>query len=150
GWCQKYWPEGEPRMTLVRLAERKSIITRVWQRHLSDTAISPELLQDEIDWVKDRLITSEQGYLEADRSGRGFGLNETMRARMFAAIRAYQAELHSRGLADYGDVPRRLWRVLVEGDARLPVYDFVLVDEAQFFAPIWFELIKRILNPKSG
>jgi hypothetical protein len=150
GWCQKYWPEGEPRVTLVRIGERKSIVARVWQRHLGDTAISPELLQDEIDWVKDHLITSEQGYLEADRSGRGFGLNETMRARMFAAIRAYQAELHSRGLADYSDVPRRLWRALVEGDVQFPVYDFVLIDEAQFFAPIWFELIKRMLNPKSG
>ena len=26
-------------------------------------------------------------------------------------------------------------------------YDFVLVDEAQFFAPIWFEIIKLILKP---
>jgi hypothetical protein len=30
------------------------------------------------------------------------------------------------------------------------VYDVVLVDEAQFFAPIWFEIIKRIVKPRVG
>jgi superfamily I DNA/RNA helicase len=55
-----------------------------------------------------------------------------------------------QGLFDYGDVPRGIWRQLSEGMIGPPLYDFILVDEAQFFAPIWFEILKRILNPASG
>jgi superfamily I DNA/RNA helicase len=40
-----------------------------------------------------------------------------------------------------------LWH---EGEVALPRYDIILVDEAQFFAPLWFEIIKRILAPQTG
>jgi superfamily I DNA/RNA helicase len=51
---------------------------------------------------------------------------------------------------DWGDVPRQLWRWVQAGQLQLPQNDVVLVDEAQFFAPIWFELIKRSLKPGTG
>ena len=35
---------------------------------------------------------------------------------------------------------------LREGRVAVEPYDFILVDEAQFFAPIWFEIIKLILT----
>lgn len=150
GWCMANWPTDEPRPTLVGLGERRAIMNAVWQQHLADSTLSPELLQDEIDWLKDRLITTRQGYLEADRVGRGFALREAMRGRVYEAIRAYQAELQARGVLDFGDVPRRVWRALVEEGEPFPRYDVVLIDEAQFFAPIWFEIIKRVLEPRHG
>lgn len=136
--------------TLASLDLRRELIMRVWQSYLADSAFSADGLQDEIDWVKDRTITTRQGYLSADRSGRGFGLTEAQRERVYAAMRAYQAELQRRGLADFGDVPRRIWRALLEEQTAFPRYDFLLVDEAQFFAPIWFEIIKLILTPAYG
>jgi superfamily I DNA/RNA helicase len=33
---------------------------------------------------------------------------------------------------------------------RLDTYDHVLIDEAQFFAPIWFELVKMAIAPRGG
>jgi hypothetical protein len=149
GWCHANWPDDNPPQ-LVGRRERWTIITRAWQQHLRDTALSPEALQDEIDWVKDRLITTRQGYLAADRSGRGFRLAEAIRERVYAAMLAYQDELRARERLDFGDVPRRIWRTLVEGGAAFPRYDIVLLDEAQFFAPIWFEIIKQVLAPNHG
>ncbi len=73
-----------------------------------------------------------------------------MRGRVYGAIAAYQHEMTEQGLFDYGDVPRGIWRQLSEGIVAPPQYDFILVDEAQFFAPIWFEIIKRILAPAGG
>ena len=29
-------------------------------------------------------------------------------------------------------------------------YDVVLVDEAQFFAPVWFEIVQTLVRPQSG
>lgn len=150
GWCTKYWPANEPQPRRIGLGERHTLIERVWQQHLADTAFSPELLRSEIDWLKDRLITTRQGYLEADRSGRGVALREGMRNRVYDAIHAYQDELQRRELVDFGDVPRRLWRALLEQPAAFPRYDVVLIDEAQFFAPIWFEIVKRVLEPRHG
>jgi len=150
GWCWTYWPDHDPKPRLVGLRERRALIDQVWQQHLATTALSPELLQSEIDWLKDRLITTRQGYREADRAGRGFALTEAMRDRVYAAIHAYQAELQARSRLDFGDVPRQLWRALLADATAFPRYDVVLIDEAQFFAPIWFEIVRRILAPAHG
>ncbi|GAB4110545.1 MAG: hypothetical protein Fur005_11840 [Roseiflexaceae bacterium] len=150
GWCHKYWPANEPRANLIRTRQRSELIRQIWHRLLADTTISPDVLQDEIDWIKDRLITTREEYLAADRSGRGFRLAEGMRVRVFEAARAYQQRLAEQHLIDYGDVPRRIWRGILEQRHTHPQYDFVLIDEAQFFAPIWFEILKRSINARTG
>lgn len=147
-WCWNHWPRDEKQPEIIREPERASIIADVWRQHLADTSISERMLQEEIDWFKDRLLSTRQDYLSADRSGRGFGLNEAMRNRMYDAMLAYQRQLRARDLFDWGDVPRRVWRALIEDRVSFQPYDFILIDEAQFFAPIWFEIIKLILNPK--
>jgi hypothetical protein len=148
-WCHSLWPDGEWRDPVGQRA-REQILTRVWHTHLADTSISERAFQDELDWCKDRLLFSREDYLAADRAGRGFALTETQRQRLYEAFEAYQAELNRRRQMDWGDVPRQLWRWLQAGELRLPQYDVILVDEAQFFAPLWFELIKRAVKPRTG
>ena len=149
-WCRKLWPPKERWRNPASIGVREKVVRQVWHAHLADTAISEQMLLDEIDWIKDRLIFSEADYLAADRAGRGFALSETQRQRVYAACAAYQTELRRRGQIDWGDVPRKLWRWVKNGQVRLPHYDAVLVDEAQFFAPIWFELIRRTVKPGTG
>lgn len=147
GWCHRYWPKNVPWLKVVRYQERLELVTQTWHERLRDTAVSELMLLDEIDWYKDRLLFSQTDYLAADRSGRGFALGETMRQRLYEAMDSYDRALAQRQLVDWGDVPRLLWRYWHEGVITLPHYDFILVDEAQFFAPLWFEIIKRVLAP---
>ncbi|MBC8078196.1 MAG: ATP-dependent helicase, partial [Chloroflexales bacterium] len=149
-WCQAHWPAHEPRLALIGSSERRALVRAIWQTNLADLTLAPESLLDEIDWLKDRLITTREGYREADRSGRGFGLSTALRDRVYGAMLAYQTAVQARGLADYGDVPRRIWRALQEDRTQFPTYDFVLIDEAQFFAPIWFAIIKELLRAERG
>jgi superfamily I DNA/RNA helicase len=149
-WCKMLWPQKETWRDPVAQSTRERIAGRVWQEKLADTAISERMLLEEIDWIKDRLIFSAADYLQAERVGRGFALNETQRQGVYEAFRAFQTELKSRDRVDWGDVPRMVWRLVQDGRIRLPQYDVVLVDEAQFFAPIWFELIKRAVRPGTG
>jgi hypothetical protein len=149
-WCQIYWPKSEPWRTPIGQRRRREVVTQVWRTQLDGTSISERMLQDEIDWFKDRTLVSLEDYLAADRSGRGFALNESMRRRMFTAMVAYQNELNKRRWIDWEDVPRKLWRFLGEERVKPPDYDVILVDEAQFFAPIWFEIIKKTLKPVTG
>lgn len=147
GWCHAHWPPGQRAPHPIGERQRAPLISQAWHKHLADTAVSERMLQEEIDWFKDRLLNTRQEYLSADRTGRGFGLNEAMRNRVFDAIAAYRRAMVDQGLADWGDVPRRMWLAIREERSVPEPYDFVLVDEAQFFAPIWFEIIKLILKP---
>jgi hypothetical protein len=149
-WCKSLWPKGERWRDPVGQDVRERIAARTWHALLSDTAVSERMLLDEIDWIKDRLIFSLSDYVVADRVGRRFALSEGQRQRVYAAFRAYQGELKGRDQVDWGDVPRFIWRWVQAGRIRLPHYDAVLVDEGQFFAPIWFELIKRAVRPGTG
>jgi hypothetical protein len=149
-WCRNHWPRGEVWHDPIGLGQRERLIEQVWYSRLADTAMSAHMLQDEIDWIKDRLLFTREDYLNADRTGRGFALNEAMRHRIFDALEAYQRELEPRQQVDWSDIPRRMWQFIDAGRLSPPVYDVVLVDEAQFFAPIWFEIIKRIVKPGVG
>jgi hypothetical protein len=151
-WCRHHWPKWrrDAWHDPITLRQRGELVTHVWYKHLQDTAISERMLLDEIDWFKDRLLFTREDYLSEDRTGRGFALNESMRQRMFDAIEAYQQELVRHNRVDWGDVPRRMWQFIQQGRVTPPQYDVVLADEAQFFAPIWFEIIKAILKPKVG
>ena len=147
GWCLAHWPTGDRVPRPIGERTRAPLLSQAWHKHLADTAISERMLQEELEWFKDRLLNTRQEYLVADRAGRGFRLSETMRNRVYDAIRHYRQQMMEQGFVDWGDVPRRMWLALHEGRAAPEPYDFILVDEAQFFAPIWFEIIKLVLKP---
>ncbi len=149
-WCRRLWPLQPSFRDPIGLAARRRLLTDLWHQHLAETALSEQLLHDELDWCKDRLIFSREDYLAADRSGRGFALTESLRQKMYTVFEAYQVELNRRAQMDWGDVPRQIWRWVQSGKVTLPQYDVILVDEAQFFAPLWFELIKRAVKPGTG
>ena len=145
-WCAQHWPPDKKWVSPLSMQAREYDLKAIWKQHLADTAISAEMFKDEVDWLKDQPPVSEQDYLVLNRRGRGFGLNEDMRKRIFAAVVDYQKRLKAKGTLDWGDVPRIVWRYMQDHPEYFPHYDFVLVDEAQFFAPLWFDIIKQLLR----
>ncbi|MFV2044051.1 MAG: UvrD-helicase domain-containing protein [Anaerolineales bacterium] len=149
-WCLSKWPNKEEDLRPIGQMRRQDFLSQVWAQHLADTTVTKGMLQSEVDWFKDRTLSSRSEYLAADRTGRGFALQESMRNRVFDGILSYQKKLDDLGLLDWGDIPRKIWGFLQEGVITPTGYDAILVDEAQFFAPIWFEIIKSLLNPSTG
>ncbi|NJL06342.1 MAG: hypothetical protein HC911_15835 [Chloroflexaceae bacterium] len=150
GWCRAHWPAQIPWHNPLGRTQRMTLIRAIQHAYLPNTAITEEMLRDEIDWLKDRLPLNRTAYLAADRSGRGFGLTLAQRERVFQAVVAYQQELKRRNQVDWGDVPRLLWHAVNEQQLTIPPYDIIHVDEAQFFAPLWFDLIRLSLSPTHG
>jgi len=150
GWCYHHWPAQPKWVDPLLLKERQKMIETTWRKHLKGTSISEAMLQGEIDWLKDQLPTKRSEYLSVDRRGRGFGLSAEQRQRMYDAIFAYQKALKARQALDWSDVPQRIWQFIETGKLQVPPYDVILVDEAQFFAPLWVKIIQRILNPRNG
>ncbi len=150
GWCFHHWPKQPKWIEPLKLAARKKIIEEVWRTCLKNSTISAHMFESEVDWLKDQIPLSQAEYLTIDRRGRGFGLNTEQRQRMFDAFQTYQKSLEKKGACDWGDIPRFLWQYSETGQVNLPEYDIILVDEAQFFAPLWIRLIQKILNPRNG
>jgi hypothetical protein len=149
GWCQKNWPKHE-RYNPISLPERGALVRDIRAECLADSSITEGMLRSELDWVKDSGITNREEYLSVDRRGRGFRLTQGQREQMFAAILAYQKHLIDGEVMDWWDVPRRMWHWIEEGEVKPPQYDVVMVDEAQFFAPVWFDIVRYLVRPEIG
>jgi superfamily I DNA/RNA helicase len=149
-WCYHRWPKQPAWIEPLSLKKRERIVRAAWQNTLVDSKISDHMLLSEIDWLKDQPPLRQDEYLAADRRGRGFALSTDQRQKMWAAMEAYRQILAQQGALDWGDVPQRLWQFVKEEKVELPRYDFILVDEAQFFAPLWVNLIQKALNPQNS
>jgi len=150
GWCYRHWPKQPKWIEPLKLRARRKVIEEIWRTHLQNSAISARMFESEVDWLKDQIPLSREQYLDADRRGRGFPLNAEQRQRVFNASLAYQASLEKIGVVDWGDVPCLLWQFSENGQVEFPEYDIILVDEAQFFAPLWMRLIQKLLTPSNG
>jgi len=150
GWCYNNWPKQPIWKEPLSIRKREGVAHQVWQKHLKDTSITEYMLLSEIDWLKDQLPLKQSEYLGTDRRGRGFGLTADQRLRMWNAVQSYQQFLEQQGSLDWGDIPQNLWRFCEDGKIDLPQYDFILVDEAQFFAPLWMNLIHKALKPQTS
>jgi hypothetical protein len=149
-WCRVHWPAHPAWVAPIGETKRQALIQQVWQEVFAGASITPGMLRSEIDWIKDQVLSGREDYLGAPRSGRGFRLTQEQRQRMFDAVAHYQNLLHQQGYVDWGDVPRRLWKLIRDGKVAPPLYDVILVDEAQFFAPLWFDLLRALVRPRSG
>ncbi len=150
GWCFRHWPQNPAWQQPLSIRKRERILHQTWDMTLRDTTITEHKLLSEIDWLKDQLPMKQTEYLDVDRRGRGFGLTTEQRTRMWNAITIYQQLLEKQGAMDWGDIPQKLWRFYEEEIVKIPEYDFILVDEAQFFAPIWVNLIQKALKPHNS
>ena len=150
-WTRSMFTSQEPFPEILQYQERdrriRSIAQEIWG-NLAETQV--EFLRDEIDWMQDRALDEESRYLDVERSGRIVRLGEDSRRRVFETYRQYRASLDAEGREDWSGLALRLWRAVEAGRINLPVFDFIYIDEAQFFAPVWFYTIRQALRPGSG
>jgi superfamily I DNA/RNA helicase len=146
-WCLHQWKWTR---RFVHEDEVMDIVEQIVERHFKGTSFSKHLFLREINFIKDRLIFTEADYLRVDRSGQAYSLRKDMRKYVWRAVFEFDAELSARHILLWADLPRLLWREIQENKINIEQYDHVLIDEAQYFAPIWFELIKKAIKPKTG
>jgi superfamily I DNA/RNA helicase len=109
-----------------------------------------DFVRDEIDWMQDRAVTDLDDYLATDRIGRGVRLNAEQRRALHAVYLRYLGLLADRQEEDWSGRALRFWRGIECGAIQLPRYDYIYVDEAQFFAPVWLRALRSALKPGTG
>ena len=107
--------------------------------------ISDLQIWSEIEYINDYLIEDKSAYLEYDRQGRGFALQRSQREMIW---HLYELSVKLLASADKGYLPSLYIRQLAISEGvrdKLRQYDHILIDEAQFFFPSWFQLAKLSL-----
>ncbi|RME67644.1 MAG: hypothetical protein D6781_12760 [Verrucomicrobia bacterium] len=150
-WANRYLAEVTPVRKVVQYRVRDDMIGAA-ARPVFGT-IEPrqiDFLEEEFDWMLDRDILTCDAYLRADRTGRGVRLTEADRRKVFRVFENYRHALCAAGCEDWAGRALRFWHLVRDGKIRLRPYDFIYVDEAQFFAPVWFLALRRVLKPGTG
>ena len=113
---------------------------------------SVSFLRSEFDWISDHAVdrVDLDWYLEIDRVGRQRALQKGQREEVFGLFRAYRAALQERGETDWAGLPVRLLQRVREKQIGTGRYDAIFIDEAQFFAPVWFACIQAMVHPQRG
>ena len=108
--------------------------------------LSDAQLIEECDFLNEMLVTSEAEYMDTSRAGRGFALRAKERREVWALFAALTEALRDAGLRMWSAVAPEVCRA--PEHAALERYEHILVDEAQFFAPSWFQTVKLALRPQ--
>ena len=137
-WEEKMWWPSDIERAVSRLKESFPALGK----------LSTVFLTDEIGWIKDHRLLKRELYLAADRVGRGTSFRGNQREEMWLLFRTYQNELKTHGATDWHNIALRFHEAaVVRNRLPFPCYDAVFVDEAQFFAKAWFEIVSVALKP---
>ena len=137
------WPE---RILSGRAVE--TLARQAWAKHPRLEVFNLPFLMDELNWMKDQRFYESSAYMVAKRQGRELPLLQGQREAMWGFYRDYQLGLEREGATDWSGVAMRFWKMTIhDKQLALPTYDGVFVDEAQFFAPAWFDCVKAALRP---
>ena len=108
---------------------------------------SASFLLDEIGFIKDQNIRKLPDYLTISRTGQGKGLKEPQRRAIWLIFKAYQDHLKKNNSTDWHNIAIRFHDKAMRGECTFPAYHCILIDEAQFFAKSWFDVVKKALIP---
>ncbi|MCC4817236.1 DNA helicase [Vibrio lentus] len=109
----------------------------------TELSLKDSQIWDELEYINDYLIKDKDEYLEYDRQGRGFALQKSQREHVWQLY-----EILIEKLSDpKGYLPHIYIKELALSASSLQSFDHFMIDEAQFFAPSWLEVVKRSLVP---
>ena len=143
-WCRKLlggtW-------RFVYEDQETELLDLMIKRHFEHEALSRHGLIREINFIKDRQIETETDYLNTIRSSRSYALSNPVRKRIWQAMVDIDTHLKDRNSYLWGEAASFLLKALDDGKTVEP-YTHILVDEGQYFAPVWFKLITRLIAPQ--
>jgi hypothetical protein len=144
-WLVEQWQRAfGSRPTLPTDPDEVAALVRFHRRRWPGLKASDAQLVAELDFIDDHLIVDEAGYAAASRSGRGFALRAAERGQVWALYAAVTKSLRAAGLLRWSALPRILC-LARDRHGLLQRYDHILLDEAQFCVPSWFQAVKLSL-----
>jgi superfamily I DNA/RNA helicase len=146
-WC---WHRCGSYQRILRPSEKEAFVAEAAAGTSNSLEFPITFLSEEFEWIKDYDLHDLDRYLQSKRTGRGRRLNEQQRRAVFTIFEGYQERLIRNRLLDWSDLPSLVLKKVRIGELNLPTYDYVFVDEAQFFAPVWLKIVQFLVKPDGG
>lgn len=136
----------------IQESDRNRFIKDWMEREGLDKQLKFEFIIDEFEWISDNgpEPISLDWYLSSDRAGRKRPLMENQRRKVYRLYVRYRKMLDERGLVDWPVLPRIFLKKLMDGAIECKQYHTIYIDEAQFFAPVWFRCVRKALDQERG
>lgn len=130
----------------AKIEAAKKLILNAGNEGYESINLKDEQIWSELEYISDYMIKNKEEYLNYDRQGRGFALQKSQRESIWRLYDVMVAKLSD----PQGYLPNLYIKDAALSSKPLPSYDHIMIDEAQFFAPSWLEMIKRSLTPGGG
>ncbi len=141
-WAKKHLPKWPQNIIGQGETER-----RVAALMGESTTLSPKFIAEEFGYLRDLGIETLAEYLALERSGRVMALSAARRELIWRWLESYRASLVKKGESDWHEIALTFRDFAREHPERLRDQDFIFIDEAQFFAKVWFEPVLAALKP---
>ncbi len=126
-----------------RMEER---VRALMQGHDFDK-LTPAFIAEEIGYLRDLGLDSLDDYLALERTGRLKGLGTERRRAIWELLRRHREEMARADESDWHEQALRFRDQARRDPELLRKYEFIFIDEAQFFAKVWFEPVLASLAP---
>jgi len=110
-------------------------------------SLTPAFVAEEIGYLRDLGIDTLDEYVALDRLGRSRGLNADRRRQVWDLLARHRETMAASSESDWHEVALRFRDHVRRHPELLPSYEFIFIDEAQFFAKCWFEPVTAALAP---
>ncbi len=135
------WPE---RVLSAWAVERR---VEALMREIDLGRLGASFVAEEIGYLRDLGVESLEEYQALERSGRVMALSTGAREKVWELLERHRADMARLGESDWHEQALRFRNHARSHPESLPSYDFIFVDEAQFFAKVWFEPVLAALRP---
>ena len=145
-WCQQ---QLSPSAKLTNINTLSDATNSKINHFLVENDMTLSTFFHELDFIHGRQIFYKAHYLKAKEVINSNQLNETQCSNIWKLIITLKNDLKSKNQILRCSLPQLLWDSLQSKSFTKP-YDHILVDDAHLFPPIAFELIKKVIKPKTG
>lgn len=101
------------------------------------------------DIIQKYRITTLEEYLRASRQGQGEGLHPSARAKIWSFFELFLKRKEEVGVIDFDDQAYDVYKAVENGIIE-PMFDSVIIDEAQDLSPIKFKAIQALIKQKKN
>lgn len=144
-WAQRHLPDRPNRILSSRQVEQR--LADLLPHHPALESFTSRFLNEEFAYLRDLGITSCDEYLDLERTGRLTALTRDRRGAIWELLEDYRQDLARRGESDWHERALDFLQLARTQPGRIAPHDFIFIDEAQFFAKVWFAPVMRALAP---
>ena len=144
-WAHQQWRNVFRTRPKMVSAQRVHELIRYQRKAWPELQQTDAQILDELDFINESLLADVAGYLQVSRAGRGYALRSGERSTLWALGQSVAQELAKSQQLMWSALPLNICQAYTQHE-RLQKFQHILVDEAQFFAPSWLQLVKLSLS----